>query len=586
MLTGISCNFTEAEENSKLYDVLQINIGDLSDARYPDDDVLNNIPDFKIPIFIHSKLTYNISKRNINYPIKKEMIVLNNQKYGQGIIIHLSKWYESSREAGLKDVVDKIETLLSSYNAKIILENSYHMNSLGSNIDDFAFIFKNIKNPNLNICLDTSHLYLTWHPINRSDYILEYLTEFEIKIGLEKIKVIHLNDIESVIFGKHTPHLNIGDGLLFKDSEVMSNKSLNFIISLSYYYDIPIILERQDNDKIMIKEELDKIEEVKRNLIFKDKDEFDILIKNSIVLYFVNKIIDYNDTLNLDNDNMNDLKNKIFSSYTSKKYKLVKVENSYKYNFDFEYSDLFYKIINEKKYNVFDYLFLDQKYLNIKELLNISSIGPKTIQTLLKNGIESLDQLKNEPLSIRRKVLTPFQQKVITNLKFIRLIDYEVADEIVKTIKKSYTDTDTDIHFYGSYFRIKNNLEEPRLIKDIDILCVGDSSKLINVLKSVFNLKVELYTGNEKKSFVFSNKKGNDILKKIHYFTIEVYICKPEEFPFMSIYLKGPVKRVKMIYSIAKAKGYKMNNKGIYSNGEKIDFETEKDVLSFLNIKT
>lgn len=570
MLLGISCNYKDAVVESANYNVLQINIDELSEPKYPDDEILDNIPDFNIPIFIHSKICYNISKQNIKYPIKKEMKVLNKQRYGKGIVIHLSKWYKSKREEALQDIVDKLQVLFDEYNASIILETSYNINALGSITDDFEYIFKRLKKKRLGLCIDTSHLYLTGHPINRPEYILEYLTELEIKVGLEKVSLIHLNDINSVIFGRHSEHLNIGAGLIFNNE-----LSLNYIVSFSYNYNIPIIFERSKSTKEEISNEINKIEKIKEKLLFDSKDKFDRLLKNSIVLYFVNKLLSYYEVMNLDSTGLKELKNNIFNSYKGGKYKLLKTEKGYQYNFSFEHSKEFYKVLNEKDYTAFDYLFQDQKYLNIKELLDITSIGQETVKRLLENGIESLSQLKEQPLAIRKKLLTPFQQKVITNHKFIRLISFDDAYDIVNFIKKSYTGD--NIYFLGSYYRIKNNLEEPRLIKDIDILCVGNALNLISTLKSIFTLKVELYMGDEKKSFVFMYKKI--------YFTIEIYICQPNEFPFMCIYLKGPVKQVKRIYSIAKAKGYKMNNKGISKDGERIYFETEKEIYDFLNIK-
>lgn len=570
MLLGISCNYKDAVVESANYNVLQLQIGELSEPKYPDDEILDSIPDFNIPIFIHSKVCYNISKQNIKYPIKKEMKVINKQRFGKGIVIHLSKWYKTKREDALQDVVDKLQVLFDEYNASIILETSYNINALGSIIDDFEYIFKRLKKNKLGICIDTSHLYLTGHPINRPEYILEYLTELEIKVGLENVSLFHLNDINSVIFGRHTEHLNLGEGIIFTNE-----LSLNYFISFCFNYNIPIIFERSNSTKEEIDKEIKKIEEIKNRLLFNNKDKFDILLKNSIVLYFVNKLLTYYEVMNLDSSGIKELRNNIFNSYKGGKYKLLKVDKGYQYNFSFEHSKHFYKILNEKDYTVFDYLFQDPKYLNIKELLDITSIGQETVKKLLDNGIESLNQLKEQPLAIRKKLLTPFQQKVITNHKFIRFINFDDAHEIINFIKKSYSGD--SIYFFGSYYRIKNNLEEPRLIKDIDVLCVGNPLDFISTLKSIFNLKVELYMGDEKKSFVFMYKKI--------YFTLELYICKANEFPFMSIYLKGPVKQVKRIYSIAKAKGYKMNNKGISKDGERIYFETEKEIYDFLNIK-
>lgn len=581
MLLGVSCDYSNAILESKKYNVLQIKIGDLNNAKYEDDEILNNIPDFNIPIFIHSKLCYNISKRNINYPIKKETQVLSKQKYGRGIIIHLSKWYKDTKDESLKDIVEKINILLNTYKTKILIETGYNKNHLGSSIDDLAYIFKYIKSPDLNVCLDTSHLYISGHPIDRTEYILEYLTEFEIKIGLDRIKLIHLNDTTSLIFGKHEEHLSINKGNIFKPPSNGYNKSLNYFISFCEFYDIPIILERKSNKDI--DEEIFLIEEIRKNLIFENKEEFDILIKNSIALNFTNKIIEYNKIMNKNNDSMFLLKKKIYDFYNKNKSNMIKTDNNfYMYNFDFNYSNYFHKLINSRDYNVFNFLFNDTKYSDTKELLNVPTFDTDTVNKLYNNDILTLNALLNLPTSIKKKVLTPRQQKVITNFKYIFMIDYNVANQVVSLIKKNYTEN--DISFLGSYYRIKNGFEKEKLIKDIDILCTSDSNKLITILKSIFKLKTELIQNAELKSFIFSNIKGEGVFKKINYFIIKIHLCKIEEEIFMKLYLKGPKEYSQQIFSIAKAKRYKMNNKSLIKNNEKIFFETERELLQTLDI--
>lgn len=154
----------------------------------------------------------------------------------------------------------------------LIIETSSDPTHLGSKIEDFEFIFKNLKKniiQYVKICVDTAHIYTSGYPIDNFDGIINYFFDFHKKVGLDKLMTIHLNDSSSELYSAYMPHETIGKGNIFKNSlnfmfsddkietklekftDFFSKKNyynIQVIKSISTYFKIPVILERHTFD--------------------------------------------------------------------------------------------------------------------------------------------------------------------------------------------------------------------------------------------------------------------------------------------------------------------------------------------------
>lgn len=607
MEIGFSTNYN----NINIYDnypVLQVTLGNPNVASYEPIEDYNIYKNKKTKIFIHTKLVYNISKKNINYSIKEEISFLKqiNQR-DTGVVIHLSKNHKNNKEDGLKDVSNKLNELCEKYlkdtNLFIIIETTHNINHLGCSIDDFYSIYENLNDLSklhIGFCLDTSHLFLSGYPINKVDYLIEYLASFEEKIGLDKIKLIHLNDINSVPFGKHTSHLSILDN----NGKIFFNNynSLDIIISLSKKYNIPLILERSFNDN-NIKESLNNInKEINFIKNFNNTTYifFNVIIKNIIFLNFVNLLIDYCSIESDENiiNSLKKLKHKIIEAYNekNKNYYIsdkLKLENN-KYIFDFinkkeykEYYEDFKDVLLNYNYNTFLKYINNPKYKSIKNFLTIKFIGLETALKLYNNDIHSLDDLQNLPLKIKKSFLNKTQYESLKNYKFIKNdIFLNIAINIEKKIK---TNLPSNINFniYGSYYRYKNENDLFKVFKDLDGLLVvqkdNDTDLFISYLETCFLLKGYILNGDKKKNIILKHTEKN----KNFYFMLDLYICEPEEEVFMLIYLKNPVYKNILLRKIAKTKNYILSNTSLFDKNKNtyIYPSSEQEVYDLLNVK-
>lgn len=603
--------FTTNYNNINIYDsypILQVTLGNPNEASYETIDNYNIYKNKKTKIFIHTKLVYNISKKNINYSIKEEISFLKqiNQR-DTGVVIHLSKNHKDSKEEGLKDVANKLNELCEKYlkdtSFFIIIETPHNINHLGCSIDDFYYIYENLNDLSklhIGFCLDTSHLFLSGYPINKEDFLIEYLASFEEKIGLDKIKLIHLNDIDSVPFGKHTSHLSVIDnkGKIFFNNY----NSLDIIISLSKKYKIPLILERNYSDN-NIKESLKKInEEITFIKNFNNTTHvfFDVIIKNIIFLNFINLLIDYC-TIQSQEENISSLKKlkyKIIEAYNekNKNYYIsdkLKIENN-KYIFSFinnpeykEYYEDFKNILSKYNYNIFLKYINDTKYKTIKNFLSIKFIGLETALKLYDNDIYSLEDLQKLPLKTKKMYLNKTQHESLKNYKFLKNdIFLNIANNIENKIKSNLP-SNLNFNIYGSYYRYKNDNDYFKTFKDLDGLLVIKNEKDVDLflshLENCFMLKGYILNGDKKKNIILKYVEKN----KNYYFILDLYICEPKEEVFMLIYLKNPVYKNILLRKIAKSKNYILSNTSLFDKNKNkyLYFSNEQEVYDLLNVK-
>ncbi len=152
------------------------------------------------------------------------------------IVLHPGSAVNCSREDGLQNIIDGLNTIFDKTEDTIVLLETMagKGNELGINIDEIKSIINGIKDKNrIGVCLDTCHLNDSGIDINKFD---EYLDLFDKEIGLYRVKCVHVNDSKNPINSHKDRHDNIGYGTIGFDTlnKVVHNKRLE---------GIPFILE-------------------------------------------------------------------------------------------------------------------------------------------------------------------------------------------------------------------------------------------------------------------------------------------------------------------------------------------------------
>lgn len=153
------------------------------------------------------------------------------------IVLHPGAHVGAGEERGIKQIIRGLnEVIRKDQRVQIALETMAGKGSeCGRNFEQLAMIFDGVTfNDKLSVCLDTCHVHDAGYDIvNDFDSVLN---QFDKIIGLEKLKVIHLNDSKNPIGSKKDRHELIGKGFIGFDA-------LCYIAHHELLKDIPKILE-------------------------------------------------------------------------------------------------------------------------------------------------------------------------------------------------------------------------------------------------------------------------------------------------------------------------------------------------------
>lgn len=152
------------------------------------------------------------------------------------LVLHPGSHVKAGDEAGLKQIVQGLNQVLKpDQKVKIAIETMAGKGSeVGKDFDQIKYIIEHVEhNELLGVCLDTCHLHDAGYDLSHFDEILE---EFDQKIGLDRILVVHVNDSKNERGAHKDRHENIGYGYIGFDI-------LNSIVHHPKLKDVPKILE-------------------------------------------------------------------------------------------------------------------------------------------------------------------------------------------------------------------------------------------------------------------------------------------------------------------------------------------------------
>ncbi len=140
-------------------------------------------------------------------------------------------------EAGIEWICDLLNRLLGpAGNCMVLLETMSGKGSeVGSTFEELAAIIQGVKYPErVGICLDTCHIYSAGYDLAGDPD--QVLAEFDRILGLDKLKVIHLNDSMTPFNSHKDRHACIGEGSIGMDALVR-------FIRHPVIRELPLILE-------------------------------------------------------------------------------------------------------------------------------------------------------------------------------------------------------------------------------------------------------------------------------------------------------------------------------------------------------
>ena len=176
------------------------------------------------PVVIHAPYLINLASPD--EPIWEKSIGLLQWTLQRGallgasyVVFHTGSHRGSGIETGLGRIAQAIGRILPETPPEVmlLLENDVGAgNSLGHSFEQLGTTLALLPqyNERLGVCIDTAHLWGAGHDISTASSTQQVLENIEQAVGLQRLKVVHLNDTEKALGSHRDVHARLGEGII------------------------------------------------------------------------------------------------------------------------------------------------------------------------------------------------------------------------------------------------------------------------------------------------------------------------------------------------------------------------------------
>src|SRR5436190_12742583 len=136
----------------------------------------------------------------------------------EAVVFHVGSHQGGGFEEGLERVVPALAEALErcSDTTWLCMENSAGAGgTIGRSLDELAALYDALdRHPRLGVCLDSCHLFVSGYDVTDSAELDRLLDELDERIGLDRLRCVHVNDSKAPLGTNRDRHDNIGDGLM------------------------------------------------------------------------------------------------------------------------------------------------------------------------------------------------------------------------------------------------------------------------------------------------------------------------------------------------------------------------------------
>ena len=216
-------------------------------------------------VVIHDSYLINLASPNLESLKKSQEAFLDEMNRADRLgvpylVFHPGSHMKSGEEAGIRQIAESLNLVLDQQpNGKVMLlleTTAGQGDHLGYSFEQLAEIVSLVeKKERIGICYDTAHTFEAGYDIRTEETYQETFVKFDKILGLNRLKVFHINDSKTDLGSRVDRHENIGKGYL-------GVESFRFLVNDRRFQNHPMILETPGGDRFY-KENL----EVLRSLI-------------------------------------------------------------------------------------------------------------------------------------------------------------------------------------------------------------------------------------------------------------------------------------------------------------------------------
>jgi len=197
------------------------------------------------PVFIHTSYLINLAAVRPDVLDKSVQLLIREMELAdtlgaEYVVLHTGSASGDSRDNARRRASDalKIVSGCRTWNARLLLENTAgERGDISSTIGDMSELVNAATGALVGgICLDTCHAFQSGYDLSTGEGLDGMIREIEQTMGLERVKLIHLNDSKRAFNAGVDRHEHIGQGEIGKEG-------LKRTICHPLLKDTPLILE-------------------------------------------------------------------------------------------------------------------------------------------------------------------------------------------------------------------------------------------------------------------------------------------------------------------------------------------------------
>ena len=135
-----------------------------------------------------------------------------------GVIFHVGSHLGAGFEVGLERTTAALARILErcAGDTWLLIENSAGTGAtIGRSLDELGAMIDRLDgHPRLGVCLDSCHLYATGYDVTDPAGVDALVAELDGRIGLDRLRALHINDSATPLGSNRDRHANILEGLM------------------------------------------------------------------------------------------------------------------------------------------------------------------------------------------------------------------------------------------------------------------------------------------------------------------------------------------------------------------------------------
>ena len=138
-----------------------------------------------------------------------------------GVVLHVGSHQGAGLDVGLERVVPALTGALEhcSDTTWLLIENSAGAGgTIGRSLEELDTILTALdRHPRLGVCLDSCHLFASGYDVTKPDVLDAVVEDLDGRIGLDRLRALHVNDSQAPLGSQRDRHANVGEGLIGED---------------------------------------------------------------------------------------------------------------------------------------------------------------------------------------------------------------------------------------------------------------------------------------------------------------------------------------------------------------------------------